>query len=221
MTAIILPTKNESESIRGTIDRIRSVCSDRIVVVDGHSADGTAKIARQMGAIVISDNGKGKGDALRVAFEYVDDDVIFVDVDDTYPVERIPEFIDALKDYDLVIGERTEFTTGSLPLLLRIGDWMSRTAFLVLYGVRLDNLSGFRGIARDAISQMKLESDGFGIETEITAKSVRLGLRIRKIPIAYSVREGNSKFNPIRDGIAVVCAMVRYRFSRNLSCRQV
>jgi len=221
MTAIILPTKNESESIRETIDRIRSVCSDRIVVVDGHSADGTAKIARQMGATVISDNGKGKGDALRVAFEYVDDDVIFVDVDDTYPVERIPEFIDALKNYDLVIGERTEFIAGSLPLLLRIGDWMSRTAFLVLYGVRLDNLSGFRGIARDAISRMKLESDGFGIETEITAKSVRLGLRIRKIPIAYSGREGNSKFNPIRDGIAVVCAMVRYRFSRSLSRRQV
>jgi len=212
MTAIILPTKNESESIRETIDRIRSVCSDRIVVVDGHSTDGTAKIARQMGATVISDNRKGKGDALRVAFEYVGDDVIFVDVDDTYPVERIPEFIDALKDYDLVIGERTEFIAGSLPLLLRIGDWMSMTAFLVLYGARLDNLSGFRGITRDAISQMKLESDGFGIETEITAKSVRLGLRIGNIPIAYSVRGGNSKFNPIRDGIAVLCAMVRYRF---------
>ncbi|MEA1870209.1 MAG: glycosyltransferase family 2 protein [Euryarchaeota archaeon] len=216
MTAIILPTKNERESIRETIRRIRSVCPDRIVVVDGHSADGTAGIARQMGATVISDNGKGKGDALRVAFEYVGDDVVFVDVDDTYPVERIPEFIDALKDYDLVIGERTEFVAGSLPLLLRIGDWISMTAFLVLYGVRLDNLSGFRGITRDAISQMKLESDGFGIETEITAKSVRLGLRIRKIPITYSVREGDSKFNPIRDGIAVVCAMVRYRFSRGL-----
>ncbi len=221
MTAIILPTKNESESIRETICRIRSVCSDKIVVVDGHSADGTAKIARQMGATVISDNGKGKGDALRVAFEYVDDDVVFVDVDDTYPVERIPEFIDALKDYDLVIGERTEFIAGSLPLLLRIGDWMSRTMFRVLYGARLDNLSGFRGITRDAISQMKLESDGFGIETEITAKSVRLGLRIRKIPITYSVREGDSKFNPIRDGIAVVCTMVRYRFSRGLSRRSV
>ena len=61
MTAIILPTKNESESIGETIDRIRSVCSDRIVVVDGHSTDGTAKIARQMGATAISDKGKGKG----------------------------------------------------------------------------------------------------------------------------------------------------------------
>ncbi len=62
-----------------------------------------------MGVQVISDNGLGKGDALRVAFDYADDDVIFVDADDTYPIERIPEFIDALRDCDVVIGERTEF----------------------------------------------------------------------------------------------------------------
>lgn len=212
MVTIILPTRNEAECIRETIDRIQSVCPDRIVVVDGHSADATADIAGQMGVEVILDNRKGKGDALRVAFDYVDDDVVFVDADDTYPVERIPEFIDALNDHDVVIGERVEFAEGSLPLLLRIGDRISRTIFRILYGARLDNLSGFRGIARDAISQMNLESDGFGIETEITAKSVRLNLRIRRIPITYSVRTGASKFNPIRDGIAVVWAMVRYRF---------
>lgn len=213
MAAIILPTKNESESISETIRRIRSVCSDRIVVVDGHSADGTADIARKLDVEVIFDNGRGKGDALRVAFDYVDDDVIFLDADDTYPVERIPEFTDALCGCDLVIGERVEFIAGSLPLLLRIGDWASRTMFRILYGERLDNLSGFRGIKRDAISRMKLGSDGFGIETEITAKAVRLGLRIRKIPIAYRSRAGRSKFNPVRDGIAVVCAMLRYRFA--------
>ena len=224
MVVIILPTKNESESIRETIDRIRSVCSDQIVVVDGHSTDGTADIAREMGVQVIFDNNKGKGDALRVAFDYVDDDVLFLDADGTYPVEQIPEFIDALEGCDVVIGERVEFTDGSLPLLLRIGDRASRTMFRMLYGARLDNLSGFRGISRDAISRMRLESDGFGIETEITAKAVRLGLRIKKIPIAYLVRRGRSKFSPVRDGVAVVCAMVRYRFwgteNQTLICRK-
>ena len=213
MATVVLPTKNESESISETIRSVRSVCSDRIVVVDGHSTDGTADIARQMDVEVIFDNGRGKGDALRVAFDYVDDDVIFLDADDTYPVERILEFADALADHDLVIGERVEFIAGSLPLLFRIGDWVSRMLFRTLYGARLDNLSGFRGITREAISQMRLESDGFGIETEITAKAVRLGLRIRKIPIAYRSRAGRSKFKPVRDGIAVVCAMVRYRFA--------
>lgn len=214
MVTIILPTRNEAESIGKTIDRIRSVCSEQIVVVDGHSTDGTADIVRQMGVPIIFDNKKGKGDALRVAFDYVDDDVLFLDADDTYPVERIPEFIDALDDHDVVIGERVEFTRGSLPLLFRIGDRASRTLFRILYGTRLDNLSGFRGMTRDAISQMRLESDGFGIETEITAKAVRLGLRIKKIPISYAVRTGESNFGPIRDGMAVVRAMLWYRFLR-------
>lgn len=212
MTTIILPTKNESESIRKTIERVRCVCSDPIVVVDGNSTDGTADIALRMGVQVISDNGLGKGDALRVAFDYADDDVIFVDADDTYPIERIPEFIDALRDCDVVIGERTEFIAGSLPILLRIGDLASRMMFRILYGKRLDNLTGFRGMTRDAILQMNLMSNGFGIETEITAKAVRLGLRITNIPIAYRLRAGRSKFNPIKDGIVVVSAMVRYRF---------
>lgn len=211
MVTIILPTRNEAESIGKTIDRIRSVCSEQIVVVDGHSTDGTADIVRQMDVPIIFDNKKGKGDALRVAFDYVDDDVLFLDADDTYPVERIPEFIDALDDYDLVIGERVEFEQGSLSPSLRLGDWISRTLFRILYGTKLDNLSGLRGMTRDAISQMRLESDGFGIETEITAKAVRQGLRIKNIPIAYAARTGGSKFGPIRDGISVLRAMLWYR----------
>jgi len=213
MTSIILPTRNEAGCIRKTIDRIRSVCSEPIVVVDGHSTDGTAKILRQMDVPPLFDNKMGKGAALRIAFNCVaDNDVVFVDADDTYPVERIPEFINALDDYDLVIGERVEFEQGSLPLRLRIGDCISRTIFRILYGTKLDNLSGFRGMTRDAISQMDLESDGFGIETEITAKAVRLGLRIKNIPITYRSRTGEAKFNPVRDGVAVVLAMMRYRF---------
>lgn len=211
MVTIILPTRNEAESIGETIEHVRSVCSERIIVVDGHSTDETADIAEQMGIEVIFDNKKGKGDALRVAFDYVDDDVLFLDADCTYPVERIPEFIDALKSYDVVIGERMEFTEDSLPRLFRVGDWASRTFFSLLYGARLDNLSGLRGMTGDAISQMKLESDGFGIETEITAKAVRLNLRIKKIPIAYRPRAGESKFGPIRDGFVVLKAIIRYR----------
>jgi dolichol-phosphate mannosyltransferase len=113
-----------------------------------------------------------------------------------------------------VIGERVEFEQGSLSPSLRLGDRASRTLFRILYGTKLDNLSGLRGMTRDAISQMRLESDGFGIETEITAKAVRQGLRIEKIPIAYAARTGGSKFSPIRDGINVLRAMLWYRLLR-------
>ncbi|MEA2004256.1 MAG: glycosyltransferase family 2 protein, partial [archaeon] len=91
MVTIILPTRNEAESVRKTIDRIRQINAYRIIVVDGHSTDSTVEIAREMGVEVIFDHGLGKGEALRTAFAYADDDVIFTDVDLTYPLEKIPE----------------------------------------------------------------------------------------------------------------------------------
>lgn len=219
MTVIILPTKNEASSIAYTIDTIRKVCSEQIVVADGWSTDNTHYIARyECNVPVVTDDvkNKGKGAGLRKAFRWVANttpasNVVFVDPDMSYPILAVPEFIDALTYYDLVIGERTAFKPGSIPLLFRVGDWLSRQLFGMIYGQKLDNLSGFRGITCGAIEKMDLREDGFGIETEITAKAVRLGLRIKSIPIHYRPREGKSKFRPIRDSLVVIRAMLRYR----------
>jgi len=215
LVTIILPTKNEESCIGATITKIREVCdSPRIIVVDGNSTDSTVKIAEENGIEVIYDHGLGKGEALRCAFDHVNDDVIFLDVDGTYPIHSLPDFIDALDTYDLVVGERVEFAGDALPKLFLIGDIISRGLFQVLYLSRVDNLSGLRGIKREALEKLSLESDDFGIETEITAKAVRLGLNIKKIPIVYNVRTGNSKFRPIQDGIIVLRAMFRYRIKK-------
>jgi len=212
MVCLILPTKNEEACIGATIDRIRELCCHlRIVVVDGNSTDRTVEIARQLDVEVIFDRGLGKGEALRSAFNHVEDDVVFLDVDGTYPIELIPEFIKALNKYDLVVGERVEFTGDSLPKIFLIGDALSRGLFHLLYSKRVDNLSGMRAIKKQAIHKMSLESNGFGIETEITAKAVRMGLGITKIPITYRARTGGSKFRPVHDGIVVLGALIRYR----------
>jgi glycosyltransferase involved in cell wall biosynthesis len=215
LVTIILPTKNEESCIAATITKIKEVCgSPRIIVVDGNSTDKTVKIAEDNGIEVIYDHGMGKGEALRCAFDHVNDDVIFLDVDGTYPIPSLPDFINALDTYDLVVGERVEFAGDALPKLFLIGDIISRGLFHVLYSLRVDNLSGLRGIKREALEKLSLESDDFGIETEITAKAVRLGLKIKKIPIAYNVRTGSSKFRPIQDGIIVLRAMFRYRIKK-------
>ena len=215
MVTIILPTKNEESCICATIAKIREVCeSPRIIIVDGNSTDNTVKIAEDNGIEVIYDHGLGKGEALRCAFDHVNDDVIFLDVDGTYPIRSLPDFINALDTYDLVVGERVEFAGDALPKLFLIGDIISRGLFHVLYSSRVDNLSGLRGIKREALEKLSLESDDFGIETEITAKAVRLGLKIKKIPIVYNVRIGNSKFRPLKDGMIVLKAMLKYRVKK-------
>jgi len=218
-TTIILPTKNEERSIAVTIAIVRDVCEDaEIVVVDGGSTDDTRNIAHlEQRVPVLIDDGRGKGSGLRMAFEWASPptrpggDIIFFDPDETYPLRKIPEFIEALKHYDVVIGERTHFVAGSLPFNFKVGDWLSRRLFQFIYGQKLDNLSGFRGLSRSAIKQMDLQEDGFGIETEITAKAVRLGLRVKSIPIDYYPRVGKAKFRPIKDSLVVLRAMWRYR----------
>jgi glycosyltransferase involved in cell wall biosynthesis len=193
---------------------INKICHNpRIVVVDGKSTDMTVEIAKKYDVEVILDHGLGKGEALRYAFDYVQDDVVFLDVDGTYPLELLPDFIEALREYDLVVGERVSFHGDALPRLFLVGDALSRGLFRLLYSSRVDNLSGLRVLTKEAIQEMSLESDDFGIETEITAKAVRLGFNIKKIPITYTARTGNSKFRPIQDGIIVIKAMFRYRLS--------
>ncbi len=212
MTTIVLPTKNEEKSIGKTINLIKKLCDCRIIVVDARSPDKTVEIAREKGIEVIYDRGRGKGDALITAFNYVNDDIIYVDVDMTYPLEKIPKFIEALENYDAVIGQREEFEKESLPRAFYLGDKISRALFEVLYGKPLDNLSGFRALSKEAIKKMNLESEGFGIETEITAKTVMLNLKTKSIPIKYHPRLGKSKFNPISDGLVVLKTMLKYRF---------
>ncbi|MCD5409930.1 MAG: glycosyltransferase family 2 protein [Methanocellales archaeon] len=212
MTTIVLPTKNEEKSIDKTISLIKKLYDCRIVVVDAHSSDKTVEIAREKGVEVIYDHGKGKGDALITAFNHVNDDVVYVDVDMTYPLEKIPKFIEALESYDMVIGQREEFEKRALPKALYLGDKISRALFKILYGKPLDNLSGFRALSKEAIKKMNLKEEGFGIETEMTAKAVRLGLRTKNIPIKYHPRLGKAKFRPVADGLIVLKTMLKYRF---------
>ena len=211
MVTIVLPTKNEAKSIGKAIDAI-SEFGHRILVVDAHSTDQTVEIARAKGAEVIYDHGKGKGEALITAFNYASDDVVYVDPDMTYPLEKIPEFVGALKEgYDVVTGDRVAFGKKALPIALRVGDKMSRSLFRLIYGMSVDNLSGFRGLSRGAIEKMKLKEEGFGIETEISVKAVKLNLRMKNIPITYQPRLGTAKFRPVTDGLIVLKTMLRYK----------
>ena len=116
--AVVIPTLNEERAIGDVIERIpvsdllKDGFETTAYVVDGHSTDATREIgtrngARINGARIISDEGKGKGAAVRAAFEVVDADyVIMVDGDDTYPINVATEMVCLLQTHDVVIGSR-------------------------------------------------------------------------------------------------------------------
>jgi glycosyltransferase involved in cell wall biosynthesis len=112
--SIILPALNEAGTIGKVIDEIPTQAlkqagySVEVLVVDNSSTDQTAQIAREKGARVITEPRRGKGRAVRTAFEQVRADFVFMlDADYTYPATYIPDMLKLLNQgYSVVIGSR-------------------------------------------------------------------------------------------------------------------
>lgn len=206
---IFIPTMNESHTIGDLVDEFTSLGFSNILVLDGNSKDGTADIAREKGANVVMQTGKGKGQAVMQAFGIIDSPyVIMIDGDGTYLPGEVNLIIDALaKGAGHVIGDRfANPGEGAFTRLNRTGNRILNKLFVFAYGEWLsDILSGYRGFTRETISNMVLNQTGFGIETEITVECVRQEVDIRVVPITYLARVGGAptKLNPLTDGFRI------------------
>ena len=90
---VVIPARNEAPSIRAIIEGCK-LYADEILVVDGHSTDGTPEIAADLGARVVTDNGIGKGDAIRVGIaEATGDVIVFIDADGSHSPDDIPGMV--------------------------------------------------------------------------------------------------------------------------------
>ena len=207
---IFIPTLNESRTIGPIIDEFRSLGFSDILVIDGHSKDKTAEIARERGANVVMQTGKGKGLAIIQAFDLIDSEyVIMIDGDATYLPSEVHVLLEALeKGAGHVIGNRfANPGKGAFTRLNSIGNKILNKLFGFAYGGWLDDiLSGYRGFTKDTIQKMALTQKGFEIETEITVECVRNEVDIKVVPITYLPRhgEGDTKLNPVIDGFRIM-----------------
>ena len=207
---IFIPTLNESRTIGQIIDEFRSLGFSDILVIDGHSKDGTAEIARERRVNVVLQTGKGKGQAVIQSFDLIDSEyVIMIDGDGTYLPSEVYLLLDALeKGAGHVIGNRfANPGKGAFTRLNSIGNKLLNKLFGFAYGEWLDDiLSGYRGFTKDTIQKMALTQKGFEIETEITVECVRNEIDIKVVPITYLPRhgEGDTKLNPVRDGFRIM-----------------
>lgn len=105
---IVIPTLNEEETIKYIVERCKPF-GDEILVVDGHSTDRTAAIASSLDVTVLTDNGKGKGAAIRQALAAARGDiVVFIDADGSHNPEDIPRLLEPIVSgiADHVTGSR-------------------------------------------------------------------------------------------------------------------
>lgn len=207
---ILIPTLNEGKTIEGIIKEFKSLGFSDILVIDGHSTDGTGEMAKNAGARVVIQSGTGKGQAVSQAFQLITSKyVVMIDGDGTYLPEEVEKILEPVVSgqADHVIGSRfANYRKGAFTGLNLLGNRILNKIFGFAYGVWLkDILSGYRAFNYAAIKQIELNTTGFEVETEITVECVKKDLKIVEVPITYLARVSGAatKLQPIRDGFRI------------------
>jgi len=165
-------------------------------------------VAREQGARVVTQTGSGKGQAVREAVDrYVDAPyVLMLDGDGTYRPEDADALLDPLLSgrADHVIGDRfADLRDGAMTGMHRFGNGVVNRAFSFVHGRNLaDILSGYRAFTRDSFDRMRLSSDGFEVETEMSVECVKNDVATAVVPISYLPRpdESDANLRSFRDG---------------------
>jgi glycosyltransferase involved in cell wall biosynthesis len=122
---VAMGTYNEEAAIDTVLSDVEAATDGRasVVCVDG-SSDRTPEIAREHGATVIEQEPQGYGVAVAAALRAADTPVVVTtDCDDTYPMERIPDFLDRINEgYDVVSGDRLYWGADTMPAFNRFGN---------------------------------------------------------------------------------------------------
>jgi len=188
--SVIIPAKNESVPIKDVISGVKPF-ADEVLVVDGHSTDTTREVAESMGARVILDNGKGKGDGLRVGIrEATSDILVFIDADGSHEPNDIPKLVQPILDEkaDMVIGSRgtggSDELHGDFPRFIRFtGSYILLLLINYRWNVRLtDCQNGFRAIKTDVARKLNLRENAHTIEEEMVMKCLKQGYVITDVP---------------------------------------
>jgi len=200
--SVVIPTRDEEGLIGEIVDLVRPY-ADEVLVIDGHSRDRTREIAAEHGARVVFDGGKGKGEALRMAFEVATGDiVVFIDADGSHETKDIPAMVAPIiaGQSDMVVGSRgkggSDELHGTLGQLIRyVGSQIIMLGINYRWNVRLtDSQNGFRAIRRDVGRQLGLTSNLTTIEQEMLMKALKKGFRVSEIPShEYERKWGTSK----------------------------
>ncbi len=218
--SVVMGTYNEEDAIGKVLADIERVTDGKaeVICVDG-SSDRTPEIAREHGARVIPQEPQGYGVAVREAILAPDRPVVVTtDCDDTYPMEQLPEFLDAINEgYDVVSGDRLSAGAEAMPAFNRLGNHLFALLASVLMGRRVtDTTTGMRAYRREVVDSIEW-TENTGLSAELLIRPIMRDYDVIERPIEYRERRGESKLDPIHGGAAIaksiltVCLQERFR----------
>jgi glycosyltransferase involved in cell wall biosynthesis len=228
--SVVIPVYNEESTLGSVVQKVLNIPHLlEIIIVDDCSTDQTPAIARQLAEsypqLRISRHGKnrGKTQALRTGFALTKGEVVIVqDADLEYDPSEIPDVIQPILDghADVVYGSRFLVRKASRLLYFYhylFNKFLTFTCNLFTNLNMTDVETGYKAFRGNIIRNMKIASEGFGFEVEVTAKIAKLRCAVYEVPISYYGRtyEQGKKIGA-KDGIAALWYIVRFNVFCNL-----
>ena len=227
--SVIMPVYNERDTVATVVKRIFSEVplELELIIVDDGSTDGSGDIidalAREDSRIqVLHQKNQGKTAALKNGFQRTRGEIVIIqDADLEYdPAEILHVVQPILENHaDVVYGSR--FLVRRASRVLYFYHYVANRGLTLLSNV-LTNLNmtdvetGYKALRGEIIRNMEIESSGFGVEIEITAKVAKLGAAVFEVPISYYGRtyEQGKKIG-VKDGILALWYILKFNLLRN------
>jgi glycosyltransferase involved in cell wall biosynthesis len=221
---VVIPALNEEASLPLVLAALPRPPVRRVVVADNGSADGTARVAREGGAVVVDAPRRGYGSACLAGLGFLrrhdpPEVVVFVDADFSDHPDELPRLVAPILAgrADLVIGSRVlgNRERGALLPQARAGNLVACWMIRLLYGHRYTDLGPFRAIRWQALERLGMADPNFGWTAEMQVKALRHGLKVAEVPVSYRRRVGVSKITgtvagTVRAGYKILWTVLRY-----------
>jgi glycosyltransferase involved in cell wall biosynthesis len=223
LLSVVMPVFNERRTIDEIIERVLAVpFRIQLIVVDDCSTDGTrehlAELQRKLGfTLLLQERNQGKGAALRRGFAAVTGDIVVIqDADLEYSPEEFPQLVELIVDgrADVVYGSRFLGRHRVFLFTHYLGNRVLTLITNVLYNTMLTDMETcYKVMRREVLTGMDLQSNGFGIEPEMTAKIFKRSYRVYEVPITYDGR-GYDEGKKIgwKDGVVALWVLLKHRF---------